>query len=201
MRSERQYKNGEYPVKPSEIIKGDYVKRIVFLILLVLILSTGVSFVLYLNIHQSLDTHYSAILIIMTDLKAELITQSLTISALCSFITIVGILCLGIFYTHRVVGPLYKIKIDARSIGNGHLNTKITLRRKDVLHPFAESLNTMTDSYRKGVKDLSLQVNNLKNTIVELDSPSVEAKERDGKIKKIMDIDRHIQSLIGKRRL
>ena len=151
--------------------------------------------ILYLNIHQPLDTHYSAALSIMSDLKDTLITRSLIISAVLSFMMILGLLFLGILYTHRIAGPLYRVKVAAKSIGNGNLGDKIRLRRKDVIHSFAEHVNELTDSYSDKVTSLKSDVNQLKGAVNEAKTLADDRKSQESAVNRISDINRHINSL------
>lgn len=58
--------------------------------------------------------------------------------------------------THRVAGPLFKLRDALKRIGEGDLSQHIRLRRTDYLREEAEVVNAMTDTLRRkfaAVKD------------------------------------------------
>jgi signal transduction histidine kinase len=184
-------------LKSTDIIGKNYLINFLLAFLLVLMGGIAVSaLTLYLNIHQPLDTHYSAALSIMSDLKDTIIFRSLIISAIISFMMFLGLLFLGILYTHRIAGPLYRVKVAAKSIGNGYIGEKIKLRRKDVIHSFAECVNDLTGTYSDKVKLLKSDINQLKDSVNELKNLPDDKKSLDSNVKKISDINGHINSLI-----
>ena len=184
-------------MKPGDVISKIYLRNFLFMLLVILLSSTAISaMVLYLNIHKPLDTHYSAIVMIISELHDTILIKSLTISAISSIVTAIALFSLGIFYTHKIAGPLYRIKMAAKSIIKGDLGTKIILRRKDVIQPFAESLNAMTTTYNEKIRTIHVEVDRLKDTITELKSSAESGKNRDDKLKKISDMESHINKVI-----
>lgn len=184
-------------MRPIEIIKKNYLRNFLCLLLLVLLLSTAVSaIVFHLNIHRPLNTHYSAILSILSDLKETLLIKTLKISTLFSFLAAIGLLFISILYTHRIAGPLHRIKSAAKAIGKGNLDTKIQLRSKDAIHHFAKSLNSMTESYRDRIRALSGSLDQLRDSITEIKSLTDHNKEMDSTLEKISDKNIEIHSYI-----
>ncbi len=134
---------------------------------------------------------------IMSELHDTIMIKTLTISAISSVVTAIALFSLGIFYTHKIAGPLYRIKMAAKSIIKGDLGTKIILRRKDVIQPFAESLNTMTENYSNKIRILNVKADKFHNTITELKSLTKNGKETDTAIRKVSDMENQINSLIN----
>jgi methyl-accepting chemotaxis protein len=189
-------------MRPVEIIKKNYLRNFLCLLLLVLLVSTAAtSIVLHFNIHRPLNTHYSAILSILSDLKETLLIKTLKINAIFSFLAAIGLLFIGIIYTHRIAGPLYRIKSAAKAIGEGNLETKIQLRSKDVIHHFATSLNSMTESYRDRISVLSGSLDQLRESITEIKSLTDDNKETDSTLEKIRDKNIEIHSQIDSMKL
>ena len=60
------------------------------------------------------------------------------------FLLLTGII--GIFLSHRIAGPLYKIQKTFEKIKDGDLTQRVFLRPKDELRDFAEDFNQMMDS-------------------------------------------------------
>lgn len=184
-------------LKPSEIIGKHYLRNFLILVLFVLIAGTGISaLVLHLNVHQPLNTHYSAVLSIISEIHDTLIERSLKISAFVSSLMVIGLLILGILYSHRIAGPLYRIKEAAKAVQKGDLGTKVILRRKDVIHSFAASLNAMTGIYGKKIADLRTGVNRLQASVNDLQTLSDNKKGIEEKLDTIAEIDSELKSVI-----
>ena len=64
-------------------------------------------------------------------------------------ISIPVIWVLGIRQSHRIVGPMGRLKKMIEAIGNGDFSQRITLREGDALEDLAKSLNAMTESLQK----------------------------------------------------
>jgi methyl-accepting chemotaxis protein len=185
-------------VKPRDVISKIYLRNFLFMLLVILLSSTAISaLVLYFNIHKPLNTHYSAIVMIISELNDIILVKTLTISAVFSVLAAIALFLLGIFYTHKIAGPLYRIKMAAKSISMGDLGTKIILRRKDVIQPFAESLNSMTENYSNKIRILDVEADKLHSTITELKSLTKDGKESDTAIRRVSDMENQINSLIN----
>lgn len=52
---------------------------------------------------------------------------------------------LGIYFTHKVAGPIYKMKMLLRQVGEGKLNFQGKLRKGDELQDFFETFAMMVD--------------------------------------------------------
>ncbi len=184
-------------MKHERIIGKSYLPGLILAALGIFVLSIAISaLLLYLDIYQPLDTHYSAILSIISDVRETLIIKTLKISGISSLLIILGLMALVIFYTHRIAGPLYRIKVCAKSIGEGRLGTKVKFRQRDVIHPFAASLNEMTYSYSEKVRALTLEINELKSAVTELKSLTENGNDTDAALKKALDKDSQIKGLL-----
>ncbi len=65
--------------------------------------------------------------------------------ALCSLIF--GIM--GILISHKIAGPLYRVKEQIKAIIDGNYKNKIKFRKGDLLHDIADLFNEMTDNLDK----------------------------------------------------
>ena len=68
-------------------------------------------------------------------------------SVLALLVVAIGIA--GIIVTHRVAGPIYKMKRQIRDVGQGHLTIPGRLRKGDELVDFFEAFDQMVRSLRK----------------------------------------------------
>lgn len=78
------------------------------------------------------------------------------IASLMTLVTLIGLV--GIYITHKVVGPIYKMKMLLRQVGEGKLNFQGRLRKGDELQDFfevfAEMVEKLKDRQRKEVAEL-----------------------------------------------
>ena len=183
--------------KPVKVLTDNYLRNFLVLLLLVILVGTAISTAtLYFNIHEPLDTHYSAVISIITDIKESLIIRTLKINL--SFVVLIaaGVGLLSLLYTHRIAGPLFRIKACAKTIAEGRLDTVIKLRQKDAISSFAEAINRMTGSYSNRAEGLTSELQDLKRALAEYQSSANEGKESETAVKRINEIDKKIQELL-----
>ncbi len=80
---------------------------------------------------------------IMSQQRTMLITLS---TALTLLVVLIGFA--GIIVTHKVAGPIYKMKRQIRDVGEGHLRVPNKLRKGDELVDFFEAFETMVINLR-----------------------------------------------------
>lgn len=68
------------------------------------------------------------------------------VAGLSLFVVFIGLL--GIFITHKVAGPIYKMKMLLRQVGSGKLNFHGKLRKGDELQEFFETFATMAEQLK-----------------------------------------------------
>lgn len=78
------------------------------------------------------------------------------VAGLALLVVLIGLL--GIYFTHKVVGPIYKMKMLLRQVGDGKLNFYGKLRKGDELQDFfevfAQMVEKLKDRQRNEVKEL-----------------------------------------------
>jgi len=85
---------------------------------------------------------------------------------------------IGIFLSHRIAGPIYRMEKFMTGIAAGNLTSRITLRSKDELITLADGINYVVDSLRETVlKELT----HSNKALTELDNlkKALEAKPMD----------------------
>ncbi len=87
------------------------------------------------------------------------------VAGLLLLVVLIGIL--GIYFTHKVVGPIYKMKLLLRQVGDGKLNFHGKLRKGDELQDFFEVFAQMVEK----LKDRQ------RREVAELEAAMVEAKK------------------------
>lgn len=54
-----------------------------------------------------------------------------------------------IFISHRIAGPLYRLKMYMEKVENGDYSVKLNFRKNDAIHDIAESFNRMVQGIRE----------------------------------------------------
>lgn len=79
------------------------------------------------------------------------------------------VLCVGtVVFTHRIAGPLYRLRCVLNTIGEGNLTIRATIRKHDYLHEEAACVNHMTESLRAKVMDIEAQHQAVEGALGEL---------------------------------
>lgn len=83
----------------------------------------------------------------------EQFQQAIWILALVQIIFTLTITISGVFLTHRIAGPMWKIMKIMKEIGQtGNLETRIFFRRDDEFKEVADSFNNMMDKLKEKVE-------------------------------------------------
>jgi methyl-accepting chemotaxis protein len=75
----------------------------------------------------------------------------------------------SIFITHKIAGPLYRLKKSISEITEGNLDVKIKLRKRDDLKDLAEHVNMLAEELRTFVNTVRLDYDLLSEYILELE--------------------------------
>ena len=75
----------------------------------------------------------------------------------------------SIFISHKIAGPLYRLKRSIAQITEGNLDVKIKLRKWDDLKDLAEHVNILAEELRTFVTTLKVDYDLLSDYILELE--------------------------------
>jgi nitrogen fixation/metabolism regulation signal transduction histidine kinase len=97
--------------------------------------------------NREADTHDR----LLADQQASLIRRQQymlvsLVGGLALMVTLIGLL--GIYFTHKVAGPVYKMKRLLAQVGTGDLHVDARLRKGDELQDFFEAFTEMVASLR-----------------------------------------------------
>ena len=139
--------NGELPYRRKQYLVDRgyqlrFVTRVFVVVLVVAVVSSLISTgLLWANMYRAdleqQATLIAALIAVATTLLVELL------------ISIPLVYFLGIRQSHRVVGPVNRIKRVLEAIGVGDFSQRIVLRRGDALEGLAKSINQMADNLQR----------------------------------------------------
>ena len=140
MNPERPYKRKQYLVDRGYQLR--FVTRVFVVVLLVAVVSSLISTaLLWMNMYQpDLESH--------TPLIASLVAVATTL-LFELLLAIPVVFFLGIRQSHRIVGPMNRLKRTLEAIGTGDFSQRITLRQGDALEDLAKSINQMAESLQQ----------------------------------------------------
>ena len=69
------------------------------------------------------------------------------VGGLALMVVLIGLL--GIYFTHKVAGPIYKMKKLLKQVGDGHLHVDARLRRGDGFTDFFDTFTQMVQGLRQ----------------------------------------------------
>ena len=140
MSAERPYKRKQYLVDRGYQLR--FVTRVFMVVLLVAVVSSLMSTsLLWTNMYRPDLDSQTPLIASMIAIATTLLIELLLAIPLVFF--------LGIRQSHRIVGPLNRIKRTLEAIGAGDFSQHITLRRGDALEDLAKSINQMAQSLQQ----------------------------------------------------
>ena len=136
MANETTYKRKQYLVDRAYQLR--FVTRLFLIILLVATASALVSSILvWRNTYTPGQMSQEVFIVALVAISSTLLVELL--------LAIPLIFVLGIRQSHRIVGPMNRIKQTLAAIGQGDFSKRITLRQGDALEDLANAINQMAE--------------------------------------------------------
>lgn len=92
-----------------------------------------------------METHYSEVLLELVDLKESLFIKSLLVNILFFILPSLFFAAALVYYSHRVVGPMYRTREYMKQRSTGPVSHALKFRDDDVLHTLSASVNKVQD--------------------------------------------------------
>jgi methyl-accepting chemotaxis protein len=109
---------------------------------------------------------------------------------------------ISIFITHKIAGPVFRLKKCLTEITQGNLDIKIRLRKGDDLKDLAEHINILVEELRSSITTLKNDYDVLSDYIAELERKieTRELSEESGRqlITKLQNSRKNIESVLEK---
>jgi len=145
-----------------------------FALLCALIAATGagISTGVFLIVTTERGASYAESFRLLSMLHRELTWRAAIIYASSLVVIVLGVSLLSLLYSHRVAGPLHKLGLVARTVASGNLLEQAKLRRRDAVHPLADSMNELIRTCRMRVAHLEMMNTTLQKILENPKSPS-----------------------------
>lgn len=157
--------------KSGQGISHSYLKKLIVRCSFLFI--SGIFFTSIIFYFSSLQTSASTYLEsfkLLTHLRHEIFVRSIVIYSSATLFIIAGISCICLFYSHRIVGPIYRLTQFVRNIADGDLSGKVVLRSNDEVQSLADNLNRLVGSYNKNISGLAVKCQQIRQTLSEFSS-------------------------------
>jgi nitrogen fixation/metabolism regulation signal transduction histidine kinase len=142
------------------------------------------------KLSQDLEQKHKALEAQAAETKTQQTTMLASLVAgLTLLVVLIGLL--GIYFTHKVVGPIYKMKLLLKQVGEGKLNFQGKLRKGDELQDFFEVFAAMVEKLKARQAD----------EVATLEAAMAEAKSTgasDGAIEKIARVRDEMKAALEK---
>lgn len=110
------------------------------------------------------------------DFILPIMTQTLLIVTFCS---VVVVLVLILFISHRIAGPLYRLRREIESLRDGDLVRNFNIRATDELKALAESLSQMSLSLKEKITSHKEKCKKLEDYLAQKDFTIVESDKHE----------------------
>lgn len=134
--------------------------------------------VLYKNLQAPISPHYGAAHMVLTQIRDSLAIKTVTIDLIFYVFTAIGVILFGILYSHKVAGPLFKVKRYAAVLGEGRFEERIRFRKKDAVHDLAEVLNETAKACQDKKERFAVNLKEIEEGLLTLSSMSDKPAEQ-----------------------
>ncbi|MFC1590500.1 HAMP domain-containing protein [Candidatus Omnitrophota bacterium] len=115
------------------------------------------------------------------------IVKTVNIRILMSLVLVSPFVCLiGLFLSHRIAGPLFRIERSLGEIGKGDYTKRIVLRKKDELKSLAESINGLLERQKHNLIEERTSINEITAEIGALKAISQESMVNKDKLNAVV---------------
>ncbi len=166
--------------------KFGFIKMLIMLLGFFFLCSLISGFILYKNLHTPLGPHFAAAHLNVTNLQDSLLIKNIVINLIFFCITALGVVFLGVLYSHKIAGPLIKVTKYAQMVGKGRFDQRISFRNKDAIHSLSAALNEMTQTYENKCIRLSSNLSQLEQNLKLIKE---DREQNNEKIKKLLELD------------
>lgn len=143
-------------------IEKNYWRNLFFISVLVFAAGTILSAVfLLVQLNEPSGSSYGENFSILANLRRDLLHKSLIIYTFALVCISIGMVILTLLYSHRVVGPVFRLTMVAKGLASGNFAQRATLRKKDVLWSLAGEITDFITYYSSIIRDLKKTVGKL----------------------------------------
>ncbi len=127
------------------VIRQPLMQRFVLKVLLALLLAEALALALMLAATtRSVYNEYGALFRFLSQYRWEVLKTTLLVYGLFGLFAVAVVGALAVFYSHKVAGPLYRLRCAARDMSKGRLGMEVSFRKGDAVHSLADAFNAFS---------------------------------------------------------
>lgn len=182
-----------------QVIGRSYLRNVVIKCALIFIIGLVATAGIFLLLtRQPIGPTYGAGFRMLAQLEQDLFYKSLVVYGSTVLVTLVCIAFITMFYSHHVVGPVYRLRLFAGQIMSGDLRDRVTLRPTDVGQPLAREINRMNEQFAQTFGAIQREIEALEKQVDILEKAGTGSREN---LQEIEAGSERISVLISKYRL
>ncbi len=140
-------------------IKKEFQFRFILKFCMILLAGVLISTVLLFMFSQdTLTSSFSHSRLVIKSTGEAMLPAIIYTNLISLALIIVMTIVVTLYISHKIAGPIFRLESEIKRIGGGDLSTKITLRNKDQMLEFAETVNDMTSELHRRISEIQRQV-------------------------------------------
>ncbi len=163
---DRLHKRRHFFVKREFQFK--FILKFCIVLLFGAIISTGLLFLLS---RSTLTASFQHSRLVVKDTSYAILPVIVYTNLITLGLIIIATIIVTLFISHKIAGPLFRFEKELKQIGEGDLTNSVRLRRKDQITGIADNLNMMISSLRYKLLGIQTEVDNIRKTASEQNTP------------------------------
>lgn len=176
MRKQGKNKRRNYFIDKS--FQSRFIIKFCFIVVLASLL-TGI-LIYYFN-RQTTTVAFEDLKVVVKSTADFILPITLEIIVIVSLLVAIAVGALTLFTSHKIAGPLYKLKMELEKISNGDLSSPIRIRAKDQLQKIASEFNEMRIGLKNSISEIKINWDSIKTDLYKL-REEIKDEERKRKI-------------------
>ncbi len=160
------------------IDKNFQFKFIIKFCTLIMIASLMTGFLIYYFNQKSTTVAFENLKVVVKSTSSFILPIMLQILVIVTLLVSIGTIFVALFTSHKIAGPLYRLKADLEKIKNGDFSTPIRIRTKDQLQKIVSEFDDMRLGFKSSIGSLRENWASIKTTLLKLASEIKEEEEK-----------------------
>jgi len=160
------------------IDKSFQTKFIIKFCLLIIATSLLTGILIYWFNRQSTTVAFENLKVIVKSTSDFLLPIVLEILAVVTLLVGLATIAVTLFTSHKIAGPLYRLKMGIEKVKNGDLSTRFTIRADDQLQIVASEFDNMRRGLKNSISSLKENWNSVKEHMLKLQQETKDTRQK-----------------------
>lgn len=156
-------------MNPFKVVSRSFSVKISLIVSFIVLCGASITAIFfYLYSNQSLGVSYAQRLVSLSIYKYAVAKNSLIIYVLFGVAIFIAISAVSIYFSHKVAGPIYRLRVFAKEMSKGNFGMRIRFRSGDVIHSVAETADNFSANYSRIHSELIAEVDEIRRNTLAL---------------------------------